>query len=211
MFLEERLPLNLRQGATYADRFAVENATDPRNRYSYSRLRSSAPARDLNAIYTQATADLWDGVLDLYHRAYGTLAGFRVKFIDDFSSNGNTGTPTALDQTLDYVSDGVYQLQKQYGTGGSALSIGYPVRTVYKPVSGSVKIAIDSVVQASGWTVDTTTGLVTFSSPPATSAVVTGGFEFDVPCKFADSFDVTQVFVGYRETGLIQLIELLNP
>jgi uncharacterized protein (TIGR02217 family) len=211
MFLEERLPIAIRQGANYADRFGVENAIDPRNGYSYSRLRVANPARELNAIYTQATDDLWDGVLDLYHRAYGSLAGFRVRFIDDYSSNGNTGTPTAVDQVLDYVASGVYQLQKKYGTGATALSIGYPVRTIKKPVSGTVKIAIDSVVQASGWTVDTTTGLVTFSSPPSTEAVVTGGFEFDVPCRFSDKFDINQVAFGMRETGQIQLVELLNP
>ena len=120
-------------------------------------------------------------------------------------------TPTALDQPLDYVGSGIYQLQKRYGTGGTALSIGYPVRTIKKPVSGTVKIAVDTVVQNTGWSVDTTTGIVTFDTPPAGDAAVTGGFEFDVPCKFAEKLEIRHIAYGYRETGQIRLIELLNP
>lgn len=209
MFLEERLPLNIRQGAVYTDRFAVESAKDPRTGKTYSRLRVASPAREFSIQYTLESSDLWDRLLALYHRAHGTLAGFRVKFIDDFSSNANTGTPTALDQTLAYVSSGVYQLQKQYGAGGTPLSIGLPVRTITKPVAGSVKIAVDGIEQLSGWTVDTTTGLVTFAVAPSISAVVKGGFLFDVPCKFSDKFDINHVAYGHRETGTIILEELL--
>lgn len=209
MFLEESLPIDARIGAAYGDRYGVDSAKDPRTGKTYTRLRVANPAREFVITYTLESSDLWDRLLDLYHRAHGTLAGFRVKFIDDFSSNANTGTPTALDQTLEYVSSGVYQLQKEYGAGGTPLDIGLPVRTITKPVTGSVKIAVNSVVQASGWTVDTTTGLVTFASPPAVDAVVTGGFLFDVPCRFSDKFDINHVAYGHRETGTILLEEWL--
>ena len=211
MFLEERLPLDLRLGASYADGFGVESAPDPRTGKTYSRLRVAQPARELTAGYIKVTAELWDGVLALYDRAYGTLAGFRVKFIDDYSSNGRVGTPTALDQPLQYVASGVYQLQKQYGAGGTPLSIGLPVRTIKKPVAGTVKVAVNGVEQLSGWTVDTTSGRVTFASAPAREDAVTGGFLFDVPCKFAEKIDVNQIAFAYRETGTIKLVELLNP
>ena len=36
----------------------------------------------------------------------------------------------------------------------------------------------------SGWTVDTTTGVVTFTAAPAGGVIVRAGFEFDVPVRF---------------------------
>lgn len=211
MFLEERLPLSLKSGASYADAYGAEFAVDPRTGNSYARLRVAKPAREINGAFINATPDLWENVLALYHRAYGTYAGFRVRFFDDFSSNGQTGAPTAIDQPLEYIAAGVYQLRKQYGTGGTPLSIGLPARTIKKPVSGTVKIAVDGIEQMTGWSVDTTTGRVTFDTPPGGAAVVTGGFEFDVPCRFAERMDINHVAYAYRETGTIKLIEMLNP
>ena len=64
-------------------------------------------------------------------------------------------------------------------------------------MSGTVDIYVDSVLQSSGVSVDTTTGVVTFSSAPALGEVITAEFEFDVPVRFdtdemavsMDSFD----------------------
>jgi hypothetical protein len=123
MFLEERLPVALKMGATYSDGYGVERATDPRTGHSYSRLRVANPARELVGSYIQATETMWAGIIDLYHRSFGGHAGFRVKFLDDYSTHNHTGTPTALDQPLDYISSGVFQLQKQYGASGTPLSI----------------------------------------------------------------------------------------
>jgi uncharacterized protein (TIGR02217 family) len=58
------------------------------------------------------------------------------------------------------------------------------VRTITKPVAGTVKVHLDRVEQASGCSVDTTTGLVTFGTPPALGLEITVDFEFDVPMRF---------------------------
>jgi uncharacterized protein (TIGR02217 family) len=209
MFLEERFPIDARLGANYNEGYGVETARDPRTGYSYRRLRAAQPEMAFTLQFLLETGDLRERVLALYHRAYAALAGFRVRNIDDYSSNGNTGTPAATDQTLESISSTVYQLQKEYGAGATPLSIGLPVRTVYKPVSGSVKIAVGGVEQLSGWSVDTTTGRVTFESPPG--GAVTGGFYFDVPCRFSEKFDINHIAHHYRGTGTINLVELLNP
>jgi uncharacterized protein (TIGR02217 family) len=210
MFLEERLPVALKLGANYSDGYGVERATDPRTGRSYSRLRVANPARELVGSYIQATETMWAGVIDLYHRSFGGHAGFRVKFLDDFSTKNHIGIPTALDQPLEYVESGVYQLQKQYGAGGTPLSIGLPVRTLKKPVAGTVLIAVDGIA-TTAFSVDPATGLVTLDTPPAGDAVVTGGCYFDIPCTFAEKFDINTIAFGYRETGQIRLVELLNP
>ncbi|PUA17258.1 DUF2460 domain-containing protein [Glaciimonas sp. PCH181] len=162
-FLEERLPGDALIGALYADEYNVE-ITQTSSGQEYRRIVHPFPARHFSVTYRLEQADLWTRVLGLYHRSYGMFSGFRVSTIDDFSTNGNTGTPTATDQPLALVSAGVYQLQKQYGSGSTPLPIGLPVRTIFKPVTGTVVVGISGVALGSGWTADTTTGLVTFAA-----------------------------------------------
>jgi uncharacterized protein (TIGR02217 family) len=171
-FLEERLPIAVRAGASYSDEYKTE-ITETGNGSECRRLVHPYPRRVWNIFYTQLTADLWDDILSLYHRVYGMYAGFRVKALDDYTTNGRIGTPTAFDQALALVSAGIYQLQVAYGTG-PAISIGKPVRTIFKPVSGTVKVGIDAleVPITTMWTVDTTTGKVTFAANKTAS--VTG-------------------------------------
>jgi uncharacterized protein (TIGR02217 family) len=59
------------------------------------------------------------------------------------------------------------------------------VQAAAKPVTGSVLVAVGGV-PASGFTLDATTGIITFSagSIPAPGLSVTAGFEFDVPVRF---------------------------
>ena len=60
----------------------------------------------------------------------------------------------------------------------------------------------------SGWTVDTTTGVVTFTIAPGNGVVVRAGFEFDVPVRFdADVLDVT---LDIERLGSITSIPLLE-
>src|SRR4029434_7682253 len=55
-----------------------------------------------------------------------------------------------------------FQLVKHYPSGGVI-----EVRTITKPVPGTVKVYLEGIQQLSGWSVDATTGLVTFGTLPA--------------------------------------------
>lgn len=186
-FLEERLPLGVRYGASWADDYAVEISRTAGGQ-EYRSLAHPFPVRRFRVSYVRDKQGLHAQILALYHRAYGRFAGFRVQAIDDDSTNGQTGTPTAFDQLLATVSAGVYQLQKAYGAGGTPIAIGRPVRTIHKPVTGTTLVGIrnpttgDHVITA--WTVDTTTGRVTLAAnksraitgiTQAASAVLTVG------------------------------------
>lgn len=184
-FLEERLPVDIRMGATYADEYVVE-VTQTASSSEYRRLVHQYPRRVFNVSYMKLTTDLWAGLMALYHRAFGMYAGFRVKCLDDYTTNGHVSAPTATDQLLAVVTAGsVYQLQVAYGAGGTPLSIGRPVRTIFKPVTGTTKVAIGALEQgALMWSASTTTGRVTFAAnktrsvtgiTQAASAVVTVG------------------------------------
>ena len=69
-----------------------------------------------------------------------------------------------------------FALLKRYSSGAQSWT-----RAIAKPVAGSVRVALGGVEQMSGWTVDTTTGVVTFDTAPAAGVAVTAGFAFDVP------------------------------
>ena len=162
-FLEERLPIDVRMGASYGDEYNVEITTTAGGD-EHRRLVHRYPVRRFQVGYTLQTADLWARVLALYHRAYCMYAGFRVKCKDDFSTNAHTGAPTATDQTLTRLSAGVYQLRKEYGAGATPIAVGLPERTLYKPVAGTTLIAVGALTYSSGFTVDTVTGQVTFAA-----------------------------------------------
>ena len=162
-FLEDVLPVNVRMGASYTDGYEVEITTTASGA-EYRKLTHPFPVRSFHVNFTMLRDDLASQVLALYHRAYGTYAGFRVKCLDDFSTYNDTGVPTAFDFTALLVSTGVYQICKGYGSGGTPLGIGLPYRKIFKPVSGSVLVGVNSVAPTQGWSVDTTTGLVTFSA-----------------------------------------------
>ena len=212
-FLEERLPLDVRLGASWADDYEVLITTTAGG-VEYRQLVHPFPVRSFHVNFTGDQADLWARVLALYHRAYGKFAGFRVKCRDDFSSNGMTGIPTPLDQVIPRLSAGLYQLRKSYGTNGTALAgLGHPYRTIYKPVAGTLLIGRGGGPIDVGFSVsvDPTTGIVTISPPPSAEDTITAGFWFDLPCRFNSLIEVTALDPTFRDCGSIDLIELLNP
>lgn len=108
----------------------------------------------------------------------GNRQGFRLRDWRDYK---------ALNQALG-VGTGAqtgFQLRKRYGnndpvTGASSEFY----RTIAKPKPGTVAVYLDGVAQPSGWTVSTTTGLVSFASAPGVGVIVSADCEFDVPVRF---------------------------
>ena len=92
---------------------------------------------------------------------------------------------------------------KRYASGAQSWT-----RTIVKPVAGTVRIALSGVEQPSGWSADTTMGLVTFNTAPGVGVSVAAGFEFDVPVRFdTDALDVT---LDLERLGSITSIPLLE-
>ena len=133
----------------------------------------------------------------------GRLHGFRFRdLVDDRSGRPGTDVrPT--DQVLG-LADGtqdVFELVKQYGD---------TARRIHKPVSGSVRAAINGVEQ-SDIVVSSTRGEVRFSAPPEAGAVVTAGFVFDVPVRFdTDHLQTSIEAFGAGSAGQVPIIELLE-
>ncbi|MHC5053636.1 MAG: DUF2460 domain-containing protein [Planctomycetota bacterium] len=149
--------------------------------------RWSAPRRRYDVSYgVRSKADL-SALITFYIARQGAAYGFRYKdWLDFTSASDHRSAPTNTDVTLGTggASETDFQLIKKYVSGGVTRT-----RNIAKPVTGSVVVALDGVNQSSGWTVDTTTGVVTFTTPPGSGVVVSAGFEFDVPVRFGKEAD----------------------
>jgi uncharacterized protein (TIGR02217 family) len=156
-------------------------------------------------IRTQADLSL---LLDFYLARQGPTYGFRYKDFLDFSSAANHyGTPANTDQQIGLgdAATTQFQLVKKYTSGSTTKT-----RTITKPVSATTIIAFDGAAQSSGWSVDTTTGIVTFTSAPGEDVVITAGFQFDVPVHFENDEDLQRMSIDSFNAGSVSSIMLIE-
>jgi uncharacterized protein (TIGR02217 family) len=151
-------------------------------------------------------ADDLAAVVAFFEARNGRLHGFRFKDWGDHKSCLPSGTPSPADQAIG-TGDGAttqFQLAKRYTSGAQSWT-----RAISKPIAGSVTIALNGAPQPSGWSVATTTGLVTFATAPGAGVGITAGFAFDVPVRFdTDALDVTLDLERLGSINSIPLLEL---
>lgn len=126
-------------------------------------------------------ADLYS-LLEFFHAVGGKAHGFRFKCHSDYKSCAPGSSPTMSDQVV--IADATagqasVQLTKTYTKGALARSI-----NIRKPVSGTLVLAKNSLPFTVGWSVSTSTGVITFSPALSVHDVITGGYEFDLPVRF---------------------------
>jgi uncharacterized protein (TIGR02217 family) len=137
--------------------------------------------RSYNVGYGVKTLDDIHTVIAFFEARMGRLYGFRFKDFADFKSCAPGAATTPTDQAIG-TGNGTataFQLVKTYTSGANSWT-----RTIAKPVSATVRVAKAGVEQMSGWSVDTATGIVTFTSAPASGQAINAGYEFDVPVRF---------------------------
>ena len=167
--------------------------------------RQHQPRRRYDVAYGIRRADDLAAVVAFFEARNGRLHGFRYKDWADYKSALPSQAITATDQQIGTGTGSLktFQLSKRYASGAQSWA-----RTITKPVSGTVRIALGTVEQMSGWTLDATTGVITFTTAPANGVVIRAGFEFDVPVRFdTDTLDVT---LAIERLGSITSIPLLE-
>ena len=131
-------------------------------------------------------------LIAFFEARQGQLNGFRWKDWADHRSSRPSEVPAFADQVIG-TGDGAattFQLAKTYVSGGHSYR-----REVQKPVAGSVVagVAGGALSEGADFAVDDVLGLVVFTVAPSAGAVVTAGFEFDVPVRFDTDRIVTSV------------------
>lgn len=203
-FHEVRFPTDISRGAQggperRTDVVALGSGHEQRNsRWADSRRR-------YNAGYGIKTLSQLYAVVNFFEERRGRLYGFRWRDHGDWTSAPPGTGPSPIDQLL-AIGDGLttqFQLQKTYGGTFAPW-----LREITKPVTGTVRIAIDGSEQIEGsdFTVDTATGVVTFlsGSVPASGLEVRAGFEFDVPVRF-DSDQLETNVTGFQHGAIPQI------
>ena len=145
-------------------------------------------------------------VISFFEERRGRLHAFRFKDFTDFKSCEPLATPSPVDQVIG-TGNGVlasFQLVKSYGLGLRNYQ-----RAITAPVAGTVRVAVNGS-ETFGFTVNTSTGVVTFNSGniPAAGTSITAGFTFDVPVRF-DS-DAITINLKHFEAGEIPDIPLVE-
>ena len=194
-FHEVQFPTDISYGSIGGPMFSTEvimlgSGHEKRNQnWTYPRER-------WDVAYGVKSKELLDTLIEFFYARRGRATGFRFKNHDDYQgANEELGTGDGDTKT--------FQLVKIYTSGGETFS-----RKISKPVSGTVTIYKDSVEQVSGWTVDTETGIITFSSAPTSGEVVTADFQFDIPVRF-DTDHLPVNFATYQaRSATVPLVEI---
>ena len=203
-FHEVRFPDNISRGA----RGGPERRTQVVELASGDEERNASWAdsrRRYDVAYGIRRTDDLAAVVAFFEARNGRLYGFRFKDWADYKSSLPSQAITATDHQIGTGTGSLqtFQLAKRYSSGVQTW-----VRTIAKPVAGTVRVALGIVEQMSGWSLDATTGVVTFTTAPGNGFIVRAGFEFDVPVRFdSDALDVT---LDIERLGSITSIPLLE-
>jgi uncharacterized protein (TIGR02217 family) len=206
-FNEERFPDNLSFGSSGGPERRTEIVTlnsgfEERNTpWAHSRRRYDAGV-------SMRSLDDMDAVIAFYEAQRGPLVGFRWKDWTDYKSSLPSLAPDFLDQEIGVGNDvtDMFQLCKIYRSGNESYH-----RNIRKPVANTVVIGVGGDAQEGGthYTVDLTTGVVTFNVPPGEGAIITAGYEFDVPVRFdADRLEMSHASFEAGEIPSVPVVEL---
>lgn len=206
-FHEVRFPANLSFGSTGGPERRTEivtlaNGFEERNTpWAQSRRRYDA-GLGLRSLDDVAA------LISFFESRRGQLYGFRWKDWADFKSCKPSARVDAFDQVLG-AGNGVmqeFQLVKTYDPLGMAFR-----RPVLKPVSGTVLVTVagDAKIETVDYALDLARGRLTFFEPPDVGAVVTAGFEFDVPVRFdTDRIAVSVASFQAGEVPSVPVVEV---
>lgn len=146
----------------------------------------SYPRHEWDVAYGINTQAKLENLISFFHVAAGRANTFLFKDWLDYKSTAlMSSTVGPTDQTLGTGdgSDATWQLLKTYSQSGYTRT-----RYIYKPVAGTVRVAVAGVEKelTTHFTVSTTTGIVTFTGGniPTVGQAITAGFEFYVPVRF---------------------------
>ena len=195
MFHEVRFPPDISYGAVGGPTFSTGVVTSMSG--GEQRAQNWAQSRiKYDVSHGVKTKAQLDALIAFFRARKGKAYGFRFKDWADFSA---VGQPCVnLDNPLQY------QLAKTYVDDAGYADI----RTIKKPVIGTVKVYIDGLLATEGFTVDHMTGILEFADAQMGRAI-TSDFEFDVPMRFdCDEMPICLDNYEVYSWGSIALVEI---
>ncbi|MDR0773425.1 MAG: TIGR02217 family protein [Wolbachia pipientis] len=194
-FTEIRFPENISYGSTGGPEFSTDvvtthNGCEQRN-INWSRARAR-----YNIAYGVRSSEQLTELITFFHARKGKAIGFRFKDWSDFTViNQEIGIGDSKKMT--------FQLIKTYISGKDKHT-----RIIKKPVYDTIKIYLDDE-ETKKYSVNYSTGEITFIKPPAKGTTITASFEFDVPVRFdTDYLNASIDNYGSNSWSNIPLVEV---
>lgn len=201
-FHDTRLPEEVEQGAQGGPGFNTTVLS----------LSSGFEKRNINWERTRGRWDIAYGirekvdqesVLAFFYARQGRANTFRFKDWTDYEIGDSLNTVPQEIGTADGVLS-QFQIFRRYASGLQTFN-----RAVTRPVSPTVRVFFGTTEQLSGFTVDYTTGVITFGTAPAAATSIRVICEFDVPVRFdTDQLDMRAFVTGNFDIPSISIIEV---
>ncbi len=195
-FVETQFPTDIAYGSSGGPEYATDIVAS-QSGYEQRNIGWSEARARYNVAHGVKTKAQLDALIAFFRARKGRAIGFRFKDWTDYQVTTETlGTGDGSTRN--------FQLIKHYISGAVS-----EVRTITKPVSGTVNLYKNGLLQTSGVSVDTTTGIVTFATAPASGNTITATFQFDVPVRFdTDRLSATLDAYGVHSWLDIPLVEV---
>ncbi len=195
-FHEIRFPADISYKAESKKTF-LTNIAELAGGFEQRNISQTTPRTSYTIKFNSITSGQAEKIRDFFIARKGRAYGFRFKDWQGFQAkNQNMG-----------VGDGVtkdFQIIKTYTD-----EIENYQRVITKPVEDSVSVFVDDVLQTSGFTINYASGVVSFSTAPASGKIITASFDFDVPVRFAkDEFEFSLESFSKGSLGEIELVEV---
>lgn len=205
-FVNERLLESVEQGAEGGPNFLTTiielgGGEEVRN-IEWSRAR-----QEWDLSYGIDSPEMLQDVVDLFYVCFGRARGFLFKDYSDYQI-GLPSDPSTR-QSIgagDVGANTIFQIYKLYSIGSESHQ-----RPITKPVQGTLLVYEGGVLktETTHYTVDYTTGLITFLTAPGDGVEVDVICEFDVPVRFdTDALKKKVTWVGAQELPSIPIKEL---
>lgn len=193
--ISTRLPEEVEIGAVRRDPEDVEivrtdNGGEVRN------VRASQSLLEFDITYPHSEQDAnFLAVRAAYKAARGQLHSFDFQDHSEFEAEDEViGTGDGATTAFDLI--------KSYTFGSETHE-----RRIYRPVS-AITVKKDGVTQVAGYSVNYSTGVVTFSAAPANGVVISWSGEFNVPLRFDTPFQVSMPAGHLVHVDTMTLVEV---
>lgn len=193
-FLEIRFPDSISFNSSTILEFNTTIITS-KNGKEYRNVNWNNNKMKFNIVNGIKTKTELDEVIKFFRNVKGKAYGFRFKDWTDFSAT-NQQIGIGNGETKEF------QLIKTYTINGNTYT-----RKIKKPVISTIKVFLDGV-ETNDFSVDLTSGLITFEVAPSDTTIITANFEFDVPVRFNN--DLLEVSLNSLSSGKINNLELIE-
>lgn len=198
-FDEVRLPIEVERGASGGPGFLT----------NINLLSSGREQRNSLWEYDRGRWDVGYGVQDredalavrnFFVARLGRARGFR--FRDWSNYQALTQQPTSEEADGSEIE---FQLHYRY------LDVGgfYYEKPIYKPVPSTIRVYVDGAEVTTGWSVDQTTGRLSFLSAPEYGSDVTWTGDFDLPVRFdtdqLEAVITTKAVISFPSLPIVEL------